>query len=319
MALSKVVVTGIGGRLGRLLARRLHRSGDYEVIGIDRRPISDLPKDIEHLRVDIRSKRARDVFRNGVDALVHMGLMHNPRRSTSELHTWNVLGTSRMLEYCADFNVAKVVVLSSADVYGPRPDNQQFLSEEAPLMGAVDFPEIRDLIEVDMQATSFFWRSKGSATETVVLRPVHILGQVKNAASNYLRLPRVPVMMGYDPMIQVVHEQDVVEALVLSLRSGVHGVFNITGPTEVPLSVLLDELGKQTVPLPLSIFRPLVKMAWKLRLTSFPAPELAHIRFVGMVDGTRAREVMGFESRFGLPETVRAVLPDNMPADTTRE
>ena len=61
----RIIITGIAGRLGRLLARRLHRQGDCQVIGIDRRAFSGRPKDIEHVRVDLRSKKARDVFRSG--------------------------------------------------------------------------------------------------------------------------------------------------------------------------------------------------------------------------------------------------------------
>ena len=247
----RVVLTGIGGRLGRLVAKRLHRSGAYKVIGLDRRPLRDLPKDIEHLRVDIRSRRARDVFRSGpVDALIHLGLMHDPRKSSEELHSWNVEGTSRLLEYCSDFEVRKVVFLSSANVYGPRPGNPQFLTEDAPLMAALDYPEIRDLVEADMHATSFFWRSQARDIETVVLRPVHILGSVRNAPSNYLRLKRIPVVMGFDPMVQVIHEDDVARAIVLSLKPGAYGVMNIVGPGEVPLSVIVKETGKPTLPVP---------------------------------------------------------------------
>src|SRR5688572_21860875 len=51
-----VIVTGIAGRLGRVLARRLHREA-CTVIGIDRRPLDWLPKDMVHHRIDIRSKR----------------------------------------------------------------------------------------------------------------------------------------------------------------------------------------------------------------------------------------------------------------------
>ncbi|MCC6750884.1 MAG: NAD-dependent epimerase/dehydratase family protein [Deltaproteobacteria bacterium] len=306
--LPRIVVTGLAGRLGRLLAKQLHRLGSYEVVGIDRRPIDDLPKDIQHLRVDLRSRATRDVFRAGnVAALIHLGIMHDPRRGTAEHHSWNVLGTSRLLSCCQDYGVRKVVVLSSADVYGPQAENQQFLTEDAPLMGAMDFPGIRDLIEVDMQATSFFWRCQGGATETVVLRPVHILGSVHNAASNYLRLARVPVLMGFDPMVQVIHEQDVVDAILLSLRPGMHGLFNVTGPGEVPLSVILKELGKPTLPIPSPLFGAAMRALWRLRLTSFPVPELAHIRFTAMVDGGRARNVLGFRPRHSLRETVRAV------------
>lgn len=303
-------MTGIAGRLGRLVAQRLHRMGTHQVVGIDRRPIGNLPKDVEHLQVDLRSRRTRDVFRSGdVDAVIHLGLMHDPRRSAEELHTWNVVGTARLLADCADFKVRKVVFLSSANVYGPRADNTQFLTEEAPLMAAVDFPAIRDLIEADMQATSFFWRSGGRELETVVLRPVHILGSVRNAASNYLRLKRIPVIMGYDPMIQVIHERDVTEAIVLSLREGVHGVLNLAGPGEVPLSVVIRELKKPTIPIPAPVFEAMVKGMWRFHLTSFPVPELTHIRYTCMVDGSRARKVLGFRPQFSMKETIRAVLP----------
>ena len=92
---------------------------------------------IEHHEVDLRSKKARDVFRSGdVHALIHMGVMHDPRASAAELYSWNVGGTSHLLEYAQAYGVKKVVVLSSANVYGPRPDNTQFLSEDAPLMAA---------------------------------------------------------------------------------------------------------------------------------------------------------------------------------------
>src|SRR5438105_158104 len=185
--LGRIVVTGIAGRLGRLVARRLHRDSQATVVGIDRRGFPGRPRDIEHVQVDLRSKRARDVFRRGdVTALVHLGVMHDPRQSGAEHHSWNVQGTLRLLDACATYGVPKVVVLSSANVYGPRPDNPQFLPEDAPLMASQEFPAIRDLIEVDMIASSFFWKSQ--ATDTVILRPVHILGAVKNAPSNYLRL-----------------------------------------------------------------------------------------------------------------------------------
>ena len=309
MGTKKIVMTGIGGRLGRLVAKRLHRLGTHKVVGLDRRPVSDLPKDIEQLNVDIRSRRAREVFRSGqVDAFIHMGLMHDPRKSSQELHSWNVRGTSQLLEYCHDFNVRKVVLLSSANVYGPRPDNPQFISEESPLMASLDFPAIRDLVEADMQATTFFWRAQGQDMETVILRPVHILGSVHNAASNYLRLKRIPVLMGFDPMVQIIHEEDAAHAIVAALKPGVHGVLNITGPGEYPLSVLVKETGKPTVPIPSSMAYYLVGQLWKLHLTSFPVPELAHIQYTCMVDGTRARRVMGVVPKYSLKETIRDVL-----------
>src|SRR5262249_15356776 len=233
------------------------------------------------------------------------GVMHTPRQSEVEHHAWNIGGTTRMLEYCQRYAVPKVIVLSSANVYGPRPDNPQFLTEDAPLLGSQDFPEIRDLIEVDHLASNFLWKAREA--ETVILRPVHILGGVANAPSTYLRLPVVPTLLGFDPMVQIIHELDVVEAIACGLKPGARGIFNVTGPGELPLSAILDELGRRVLRFPHPVAKPLLGTLWRFGATSFPVPELDFIRFVCMVDGERARAELGFRPRFTLKETIQAV------------
>ena len=299
-----VVVTGAVGRLGKRVVRLLHRM--VRVIGVDRREFPDRPKDVTHLRIDLRRKKMRDVFRAGnVRAVVHLGVMHDPRASTNEHHSWNVVGFGKMLESMAQFGVRKLVLLSSASVYGPRPDNPQFLAEESPLLGSQDFSEIRDLIEVDMLAQSFFWRHP--SCETVILRPTHILGAVHNAPSNYLRLPVAPTLLGFDPMMQVIHFDDVARAVVLALRPGTRGIFNLAGPEPVPLSRILKMLGRPRLPLPHDAARSLFDKLFRYRLSSFPAPELDHIRYVSMIDDRRARDALGYAPRHGLRDTVFSV------------
>jgi UDP-glucose 4-epimerase len=299
-----VLITGICGRLGRRLARLLHR--ERRVIGIDRRPFPGLPKDITHHQVDIRRKKTKDVFRHErPEAVVHLGVMHDPRASQAEHHTWNVAGFQRVLDYVTQYEVPKLVVLSSANVYGPRPDNAQFLDEDAPLMAGARFSNIRDLIEVDMLAQGFFW--KRPQTETVILRPVHILGAVKNAPSNYLRKRTVPTLMGYDPMVQVIHQDDVIRAMVAALNSGARGVFNLAGPRPAAVSHIISRAGRTRLPLPLFAFRAALQGMWKYRATSFPAPELDFIRYVCMVDDARARRELGYAHQADLDATVRAV------------
>ncbi len=299
-----VLITGICGRLGRRLARVLHRQRG--VVGVDRRPFKGKPKDIVHFEVDIRRKKTKDIFRSERPvAVVHLGVMHDPRASQSEHHTWNVAGFQRLLEYVAQYEVPKLVILSSANVYGPRPDNPQFLDEDAPLLGASSFENMRDLIEVDMLAQSFFW--KRPETETVILRPVHILGAVANAPSNYLRQRVVPTLMGYDPMVQVVHQDDVIRALQLSLSPGVRGLFNIAGPEPASVSRIIDIAGRARLPLPHVMFRAALGRMWSVRATSFPEAELDFIRYVCMVDDTRARRDLGYAPAFDLIQTVRAI------------
>ena len=301
-----VVVTGISGNLGRALAKQLHV--EARVVGVDRRPFRDRPKDVDHLQVDVRKARVEEAFRRGpVDALIHLGIMHDPRAPFSEAHSFNVLGTRKILDLCVRHGVRKVVVLSSANVYGPRPDNSNFLAEETPLMAADRFSDVRDLIEVDMYAQSFLWRHP--EIETVILRPVNIVGPtVRNAPSNYLRLPRPLSVMGFDPMVQLIHEEDVARALVLALRPGVRGVYNVTGPGEVPLSLILKELGHAPIPVPQLLLRPALRRLFRAGLSSFPAGELDHLQYLCVVDGARAAREMGWVPRYTLRETIRSVL-----------
>jgi UDP-glucose 4-epimerase len=306
-----VLITGISGNLGRVLARLLHRT--ERVAGLDRRPFEGRPKDLELHQLDIRKKKVEDIFRRGdVKALIHMAIMHDPRLSPGEHHSFNVLGTKGVLEYAAKYGVQKVVVLSSSNVYGPRPENDNFLTEDAPLLGSQNFPDIRDLIEVDMYAQQYMW--KQPEVETVIVRPVHIVGPtVRNAPSNYLRVKRPWVLAGFDPMVQLIHEEDACRALQLALKPGVRGVYNVVGPGEVPLSAVLRELGRQPIPIPHLLARPILDKLFQYRLAGFPPPELDHLQFLCTVDGSRAERELGFRPQFTMRETIRSVLGEEPP------
>ena len=300
-----VLVTGICGRLGKLLVRELHRT--ERVVGIDRRRFPDKPKDVVHYQVDVRRKKTRDIFRTeNVRAVVHLGVLHDPRVGERERHNWNIVAFQKILDYIVEYEVEKLVVLSSAAVYGPHADNPQFLAEDAPLLGAQGFGAIRDLIELDMLAQSFFWRHP--QTETVILRPCHILGGVRNAASNYLRLERPLTVLGFDPMMQAIHEKDVVRAVEHALRPGARGIFNLRGAGELPLSRMFRKLGTSPIPIPGALATGMLDRLFRYHLSSFPAPELDHLRYVCMVDDTRAREVLGFTPKYDLDQTIEAVV-----------
>ncbi len=283
----RVLLTGIAGRLGRRAALRFSRQ--HEVVGVDRRLCPGLPKGIEHHRVDIRRRPAENIFRQQkIDAVVHLGVVHNFRIPADRLYARNVIGTETLLRYASQYGAKKVILLSSGDTYGPMPTNSHFITEEAPLMASQTFPAIRTLVAVDRAVQSFFWRHHD--IETVILRPAHIVGpHVRNAPSNYLRLSTIPKIMGFDPMVQLSHEDDLLRILESCLDPGVRGVFTISSTDPVPLSRILEITGKPILPIPYTLFRWWMEKAWRYRLTSFPAPELAHIRFNAVLDTARAK------------------------------
>lgn len=299
-----VVITGAGGNLGRLAVQVIHR--EHEVVAVDRRPLHGLPKDVEVNRSDLRFRALEEVFRQReVEAVVHLGIMRNKRNDVAS-YRYNVVGTQRVLELVGKYAVKRFVLLSSANIYGPNPDNSHFLTEDAPLLGPEHHPEIRDLVAVDSLVQSFFY--KQPEVRTVLLRPVHVVGpRVRNAPASYLRLERPWVVMGFDPLVQLIHEEDVVEAIRLALRRDVRGVFNLVGPEVAPLSRVLRALGRRPRPVPGFVASALLGGAWRAGAVSFPAPELRHVQYSCVVDGEAARKVLGFAPRHGLLDTLRSV------------
>lgn len=301
-----VAITGISGNLGRALAR--HLSDRYALLGIDRRPFPDGKLGVEHWQVDLRKARVEEPFSaRRIDAVVHMGVVHDRDLPSTEVHDLNVIGTQRLLELCRIHGVRKVVILSSANVYGPAPDNSSFLREETPMLASARRGDMRDLVEIDLFAQSFLWRHP--EIETVVMRPVNIVGPtVRNAPSRYLRWERPLTALGFDPMMQLLHEEDACRAIALCLRPGVHGVFNVVGPGEVPLSAILRELGRRPVPVPHVLLRPMLRWIGDERGGGFPPEEVDHLQYACTVDGGRAARELGWAPSRTLRETIRSVL-----------
>lgn len=307
----RIVLTGIAGRLGRLVAQTLVDAG-HTVIGVDRRPALGLPAGVVAHRVDMRRSGAEAIFAAArADAVVHLGLVHNVRIAAEQLYTRNVVGTETLLRWAIKYQVRRVVLLSSGDVYGPSPANSHFLGEDAPLLASQRFPDVRTLVAVDRSVMAFFWRHP--EVQTVVLRPAHIVGPtVRNAPSNYLRLRVIPTQMGFDPMLQLIHELDVCQYLLAALAANARGVYNLAGSAPVPLSRVLDALGKPVLPIPHMLFRAGLKQLWRWHLTNFPPPELDHIRFNTVLDTRRAQSDLQVTPRRALASILDSFMPPQL-------
>src|SRR5260221_3801553 len=151
--------------------------------------------------------------------------------------------------------------------------------------------------------------------ETVIIRPAHIVGPtVRNAPSTYLRLQRPWTLAGFDPMVQLIHEEDVARALALTLKAGVRGVYNVVGPGELPLSSVLRELDRTPIPIPHLIARPLLEKLFQYRLAGLPSAELDHLQFLCPVDASRAERQLGFRPSDTLRQTIRSGLGELPPS-----
>ncbi|HLK10980.1 MAG TPA: SDR family oxidoreductase [Candidatus Binatia bacterium] len=301
----KVLITGISGGQGRLIARRL--AGSFALTGVDRVPWDGHPPGVGMHVLDIRKRKFEDVFRTErPDAVVHLAFVRHFRGAPEVRHEVNVLGTKRVLEYAVAAGVKRVVVLSSGYVYGALPDNPYYMTEEYPLNVSRTYPEVRDLTEVDTLATAFLWRHPEIAT--TILRPVNTLGYyVHSAIGRYLKQSRVPTVMGYSPMMQFIHEEDVAEAVALALQTGTHGVFNVVGPGAVPLHVAVRETGGTPVPVPETVAALLFGALYRLGLYHTPPGALDFLKYPCTLDGRRFEAATGFRPLFSLEEIFASV------------
>jgi len=303
--MEKVLITGISGGQGRLLARRL--AENYEVCGVDRVEWDGAPRGIRVHAVDLRKKKFEDVIRSELPSgIVHMGFVRHFRSDAGVRHDVNVRGTKQLLDHCVNHGVQKLVLLSSSYVYGAFPENPYFMDEDQPLSGSRSYPEIRDLVEVDTLAGAFLWRYPH--IRTCVLRPVNVLGfTVHSMIAEYLRQRTVPTVMGFDPMMQFIHEEDVSEAIALALEHGLQGVFNVVGPGEVPLHTAIRESGGRALPLPEPLMRPVFAQAFRFGFQPYPPGAIDYLKFPITLSGARFVEATRFRPLFGLEEIFQSL------------
>jgi UDP-glucose 4-epimerase len=299
-----VVVTGAAGGIGQLVVTTLADHGCV-VHGVDRNhPSFRPPEGVTFHQADIRKRGFHEVLRkHHPGAVVHLARERSFRVKAAERHRVNFEGTARVIDLAVQSGVRKVIFASRHTVYGALPDQAQFLTEEHPPMAGRTFPEVQDLVAADLYACGMGWRYP--ETEVVVLRPVNAVGPTVNTLlSRYLGRPRIFTIAGFDPLYQILHEQDLARAVEHALAPGLRGVFNVTGPGQVPLHVLIEHTGTPHVALPEPLLRLLMG---RLGFPEIPRGAYDFLKYACTVDGGRFTEATGFSPAHGLPATLASL------------
>jgi UDP-glucose 4-epimerase len=298
----KVLVTGIAGSMGRLVAQRLVRAG-HEVVGIDRRPWYHPPEGVRVFQSDIRKRPAEDVFRTQrPDALIHMATVTHLTHRSPDRYRINLGGTRAVFESCHAYGVKRAIFVGRHTYYGAGPDSPLYHTEDEPPMAVHTFPELSDLVAADLYAGSALWRYPD--IHTSVLRCVYTLGPLKQGTlATFLRGPRVPAVLGFDPLFHFMHEDDAAEAIVVALGKQLRGVYNVAGPPPVPLSVIVRETGRSLVPVPELMLRVLLG---RFGLPRLPPQAIEHVKYPVVIDASAFKRATGFAHAFDEDATMKA-------------
>ena len=143
-----------------------------------------------------------------------------------------------------------------------------------------------------------------------MLRPVNVLGYyVHSMIGQYLRERRVPTVLGFDPMMQFIHEEDVSEAIALALEHGLQGVFNVTGPG-AGAAAHRDPRDRRHArsPMPELADAPALRAAASASgMLPYPAGAIDYLKYPVTVSGSRFVEATHFRPLFGLEEIFHSV------------
>ncbi|MCO5308754.1 MAG: NAD-dependent epimerase/dehydratase family protein [Austwickia sp.] len=316
-----ILVTGVSRHLGARVARglALHREVT-RVIGLDViTPAEELGR-AEFVRADIRNPVvARLLNQARVDTVVHLALSvaHARGRARTSQKEDNVIGTMQLFAACQQAShLERIVLKSTGSVYGSSPRDPAMFTEEQTAPRNRAQGSIRDALEVESYLRSTRRRRPDLAYST--LRLANVVGpHMSSPLLDYLSLPLVPIPLGYDARLQLLHEDDAVAAMIAAVTGPAVGVVNVAAQGVLKLSQAVALAGRPFVLIPtytgLSVDRA-------LRLGNLPRfgkADLDYLRFGRVLDTSRARELLDFRPRFTTREaflSAAAAFPPPVPA-----
>jgi UDP-glucose 4-epimerase len=297
----RVGVTGVSSDLGRGLVPRLAADP-----GIDQLVLFDLsrPDRLQvkstFVRVDLtRPGMEEDLTRafreQKLDVLFHLAFVNSRVHQAAFAHELEVIGSMHVLAAAQSVGLKRLIVPSLTALYGAHPKSPALFDEKHVLRGeGVRF--VTDRVEVERHIQHFAQRNP--EVQVLVLRTAPIVGPTAdNSFTRLLRSGFVPTLLGFDPLWQIVHEDDAVTALHLALRTKAHGTFNVVCDAAAPFSTLVRLAGARSLPMAGPALRATIKALETMGVASVPVPLLNYLRYSLVADGSKARTELGFEAR----------------------
>ena len=295
-----ILVTGLNAFWGSRVAAQLAARADLHVIGLADTPPEEMIEGLDFIQADVRNPLIVKLLEaERVDTVCHVTFVETARSSESAFDL-NVMGTMKLLGACAEAGVRKVVLKSSTMVYGANPGNSAFLPENHPLQASRSYEYTRDLVEIEAFCNGF--RGQAPGVLLTLLRFAHIVGpKADTPLTRFLREEQAPSLLGFDPMMQVIHEDDVVRALLHAVLNDVPGVFNVAAEGVMPLWKVMGLAGK----LPIPFLHPLAYLGVSLLGPAFAPIALDYLRYPCVGDLGKMRSELGFVPQYTAEEALR--------------
>lgn len=299
------LITGIAGGLARRLGEQLHQRG-YNVVGVDYRPQKvALGYPAEVYQANYNKTKIEDIFRRHRPThVVHLGRVGNLKQDAEKRFDLNVIGSRKVMDLSARYEAQRLVVFSTFHIYGAHPHNHIPIFEDEPLRAGTEFSQLGDAIQLDNQGVA--WMYQHREVPTVLLRPTNVVGpEIDNAMSNLLRAKRAPVMLGFNPMVQFIHQDDLVQALWRATDSVTTGIFNLAGVGVVPWAQALELAGVPRVPMPSTVAITYLKLAGLIS-AQLPSYLINFLMYPCVIGDDAFRKAFDWAPRVPMDEALRS-------------
>ncbi len=295
----RVLLTGADEFLGKLVLARLRPRADAIVTvgpGAGGRGLK-----VRHVRMALSDPKIAALVRDeSIDTIVHLDIRAEAARSEANFeHT--VMGSMTLLAAAAEAGARKVVLRSTGAVYGARYSNPAYLDESRRIRLGGRSQYLRDLADVEKHAQEFV-RAFPEVFLTV-LRFAPVVGPTSTSPfMRYLRLDAPPVLAGFDPLFQLLHEEDAADAVVRALEADVRGAVNVAPEGVTPLLRILRFLGRRQLPVPPMLAGVSERLLPHMR--SLPI-DASFLRFPCCPDNGRMKTELGFLPRHATSDTLK--------------
>jgi UDP-glucose 4-epimerase len=296
--------------------------GADAVVAVDVAAPPTTLRGVRHRMVDLTlpgaDRRLVDVFHEEhVDTVFHAAFFTTPRRDAAYSHELESIGTLHLAAAAAASGVRHLVLRSFTAVYGARGQNPNFLTEDRKPDERARLSWVRDKLEAEAHAFSFSRRYSGLGV--TVLRFATLVGPGVHTFYTRIFSKRVvPVLLGYDPLVQLLHTDDALSAVDAALAKGPCGVVNVVPRGTISLLTALHLADKLTVALPHLVAYPLAEMWWGTGVGEAPGAFVDYVRFPFVADGEKARVELGFGPRYTSRDALMAYLEYRYPETARR-
>jgi nucleoside-diphosphate-sugar epimerase len=307
-----VAVTGAAAPVGASIAAALVRrsgapDGPSAVVAVD-----EVRGDLDGVTWRLGDVTDPSVVERlaGVDVVVHVADRANlvqalaapaRQRRMREVRAVQAVSTA-----AAAAGASRLVVVTSAMVYGARPGNPVPLAEDAALRADPDDGLVGDLLEVE-RIVARIPRVHPGLRVTVVRPAALVGGGVDTVITRHFEAPRLLTVRGADTRWQFCHLDDLGEAVATAVEAGLDGPLTVGCEGSLTWADVEELVGLRRLELPAGLAFATAEQLHRLGMLPMPPGDLSLVVYPWVVPGRRLREA-GWSPRHTNHDCIQVLL-----------